>query len=174
MVLDPHGELCEDVMKYFPKERIDDLIYFDATNLEYPMGLNIFTGKNEDERNLIVSDLIDMFVGMYGEEVFGPRIQDYFSNAALLLMEQPEGGTLTEIVRVFTDPAFQKVKLQNVTNPIVRAWWEKTYAAMGEREKGEMIPFFQAKFGPFITNGIVRNILGQPKSSFDVSELMQQ
>ena len=174
MVLDPHGELCEDVMKYFPKERIDDLIYFDATNLEYPMGLNIFTGKNEDERNLIVSDLIDMFVGMYGEEVFGPRIQDYFANAALMLMEQPEGGTLTEIVRVFTDPAFQKVKLQHVTNPIVRARREKTYAAMGDREKGEMIPFFQAKFGPFITNGIVRNILGQPKSSFDVSELMQQ
>ena len=148
-----------------------ELMYFKE---KYSAFYMLASNKNEDERNLIVSDLIDMFVGMYGEEVFGPRIQDYFSNAALLLMEQPEGGTLTEIVRVFTDPAFQKVKLQNVTNPIVRAWWEKTYAAMGEREKGEMIPFFQAKFGPFITNGIVRNILGQPKSSFDVSELMQQ
>lgn len=90
MVIDPHGELCETVMQYFPKERIDDLVYFDASNMEYPFGLNIFTAQNEDERNLIVSDLIDMFVGMYGEEVFGPRIQDYFSNAALLLMEQPE------------------------------------------------------------------------------------
>lgn len=75
---------------------------------------------------------------------------------------------------MFTDQAFQKVKLKNVTNPVVRSWWERTYAAMGDREKGEMIPFFQAKFGPFITNGIVRNILGQPKSSFDVSQIMQE
>lgn len=174
MVIDPHGELCETVMQYYPKDRIDDLVYFDASNMDYPFGVNIFTAQNEDERNLIVSDLIDMFVGMYGEEVFGPRIQDYFSNAALMLMEQPEGGTLTEIVRVFTDPAFQKIKLKNVTNPVVRSWWERTYASMGEREKGEMIPFFQAKFGPFITNGIVRNILGQPKSSFDVAQAMQE
>lgn len=90
MVVDPHGELCETVMNYFPKERIDDLIYFDASNLEYPLGVNIFSAQNEDERNLIVSDLVDMFLAMYGHEAFGPRIQDYFSNAALLLMEQPE------------------------------------------------------------------------------------
>ncbi|MBP6910175.1 type IV secretion system DNA-binding domain-containing protein [Patescibacteria group bacterium] len=173
MVIDPHGELCETVMKYFPKERIDDLIYFDASNFEYPLGVNIFTAQTEDERNLIVSDLVDMFIGMYGHEIFGPRIQDYFSNAALTLMEQPEGGTLTEIVRMFTDPAFQKIKLKNVTNPVVRNRWEKTYASMGDREKGEMIPFFQAKFGPFITNSMIRNIIGQPKSSFDVSEAMQ-
>lgn len=174
MVIDPHGELCETIMKYYPKERIDDLIYFDASNFEYPLGVNIFTAQNEDERNLVVSDLVDMFIGMYGHEVFGPRIQDYFSNAALTLMEQPDGGTMTEIVRMFTDPAFQKIKLQHVTNPVVRNWWEKTYASMGDREKGEMIPFFQAKFGPFITNSMIRNIIGQPKSSFDVSEAMQK
>ena len=173
MVIDPHGELCETIMKYYPKERIDDLIYFDASNFEYPFGVNILTAQSEDERNLIVSDLVDMFIAMYGHEVFGPRIQDYFSNAALLLMEQPDGGTLTEIVRLFTDPAFLKVKLQNVKNPVVRSWWEKTYASMGEREKGEMIPYFQAKFGPFTTNSMIRNIIGQPKSSFDVADAMQ-
>lgn len=174
MVIDPHGELCETVMKYYPKDRIDDLIYFDASNFDYPLGVNIFTAQNEDERSLIVSDLLDMFIGMYGHEIFGPRIQDYFANAALTLMEQPDGGTLAEVVRIFTDPAFQKIKLKNVTNPVVRTRWEKTYASMGDREKAEMIPFFQAKFGPFITNSMIRNIIGQPKSSFDVSKAMQE
>jgi hypothetical protein len=115
-----------------------------------------------------------MFIQMYGHEVFGPRIQDYFRNAVLLLMEQPEGGTLTEIVRLFVDPAFQKIKIKNVTNPVVRSRWEKTYGGMGDREKQEMIPYFQAKFGPFTTDGIIRNIIGQPIPSFDIGEAMQQ
>lgn len=89
-------------------------------------------------------------------------------------MEQPDGGTLTEIVRLFVDPAFQKIKLKNVTNPVVRTWWEKTYGSMGDREKQEMIPYFQAKFGPLTTDGIIRNIIGQPNSSFDMSTAMQE
>jgi hypothetical protein len=173
-VIDPHGELCEDILKFFPKERIDDLIYFDASNFDYPLGFNILTAQNEDERNLITDDLVEMFVQMYGHEIFGPRIQDYFRNAVLALMEQPDGGTLTEIVRMFVDPAFQKIKLKNVTNPVVRTWWEKTYGSMGDREKQEMIPYFQAKFGPFITWWIMRNIIWQPQSSFDVGQAMQE
>lgn len=173
-VIDPHGELCEDILKFFPKERIDDLIYFDASNFDYPMGFNVLTAQNEDERNIITDDLVEMFVQMYWHEIFGPRIQDYFRNAVLLLMEQPDGGTITEIVRLFVDPAFQKIKLKNVTNPVVRQWWEKTYGSMGDKEKQEMIPYFQAKFGPFTTWWIIRNIIGQPKSSFDIWQAMQE
>lgn len=173
-VVDPHGELCETILRYYPKDRIDDLIYFDASNFEYPIGFNVLSAKNEEERNIITGDLVEMFVQMYGHEIFGPRIQDYFRNAVLALMEQPDGGTLTEIVRMFVDPAFQKMKVKNVTNPVVRSWREKTYAAMGDREKGEMIPYFQAKFGPFTTDSIIRNIIGQPQSSFDIGEAMQQ
>ncbi len=173
-VVDPHGELCETILRFFPKERIDDLIYFDAANFDFPLGFNILTAKNEDERNIITGDLIDMFVQMYGHDVFGPRIQDYFRNAVLALMEQPEWGTLTEIVRLFVDPAFQKMIVKNVTNPVVRSWWEKTYGSMGDKEKQEMIPYFQAKFGPFTTDGIIRNIIGQPTSSFNMAEAMQQ
>ena len=89
-------------------------------------------------------------------------------------MMQPDGGTLTEIVRLFVDPAFQKIKLKNVENPVVRTWWEKTYNSMGDREKAEMIPYFQAKFWPFTTDGIIRNIIWQPQSSFDIGDAMQQ
>lgn len=173
-VVDPHGELCEDILKFFPKERIDDLIYFDASNFDYPLGFNVLSARTEEERNIITGDLVEMFVQMYGNEIFGPRIQDYFRNAVLALMEQPDGGTLTEIVRMFVDPAFQKIKLKNVTNPVVRSRREKTYNAMWDREKSEMIPYFQAKFGPFTTDGIIRNIIGQPQSSFDVGDAMQQ
>ena len=109
--------------------------------------------------DLVTNDAVDMFVQLYGTEIFGPRIQDYFRNAVLCLMEQPEGGTLVEIVRLFTDEAYQKIKVKNVKNPVVRARWDKTYNAMGDREKAEMIPYFQAKFGPFTTTPILRNII---------------
>lgn len=174
-ILDPHGELCDFVMDRFPKERIDDLIYFDLSNTEYPLAFNPLDGtETEDERDVVTNDLIEMFVSMYGEEIFGPRIQDYFRNACFLLMEQPEWWTLVDIMRLFTDDAYAESKIRNVTNPVIAAWWNKTYKKMGDREKAEIIPFIQAKFGPFTTSTYVRNIIGQPKSAFNFGEAMQQ
>lgn len=172
-LIDPHGDLCENILENFPKERIDDLIYFDAWDTSMPIWMNLFEAETEEERDMIVNDAVEMFIKLYGPEIFWPRIQDYFRNWVLALMEQPEWWTLVEIVRIFTDEAYQKIKVKNVKNPVVRAWWEKTYTAMGEREKWEMIPFFQAKFWPFTTTPILRNIIWQPKSSFDVYEAMQ-
>ena len=80
--------------------------------------------------DLVTNDTVDMFVKLFGAEIFGPRIQDYFRNGVLTLMEQPDGGTLVEIVRLFTDEAYQKMKVKNVTNPVVRSRWDKTYNAM--------------------------------------------
>jgi len=174
-ILDPHGELCDFVMERFPKERINDLIYFDLSNTEYPIAFNPLDGpETDDERDVVTNDLIEMFVSMYGEEIFGPRIQDYFRNACFLLMEQPEGGTLIDIMRLFTDDAFAESKIRNVKNPIIASWWNKTYKKMGDREKAEIIPFIQAKFGPFTTGTYVRNIIGQPKSAFNFSKAMQE
>ncbi|HCB51576.1 TPA: hypothetical protein DEP21_03305 [Patescibacteria group bacterium] len=173
--MDPHGELCDFIMERFPKERIDDLIYFDLSNTEYPIAFNPLDGtESDDDRDVVTNDLIEMFVSMYGEEIFGPRIQDYFRNACFLLMEQPEGGTLIDIMRLFTDDAFAESKIRNLKNPIIAAWWNKTYKKMGDREKAEIIPFLQAKFGPFTTGTYVRNIIGQPKSAFNFAEAMQQ
>ncbi len=171
-LIDPHGDLANNVLKYFPKDRIDDLIYRDAGNMELPFWFNFLTARNEREMDLVTNDAVDMFVKLYGPEIFGPRIQDYFRNAVLLLMEQPEWGTLVELVRLFTDEAYQKIKVKNVKNPVVRARWDKTYATMWDREKKEMIPYFQSKFGPLTTTPILRNIIGQPESSFDIGEAM--
>ncbi len=174
-VIDPHGELVDFVMKYYPKEKIDDLIYFDLSNTDYPLAFNPLDGpENDDERDVVTNDLVEMFVSMYGEEIFGPRIQDYFRNACFLLMEQPEWGTLIDIMRLFTDDAFAESKIRNVKNPIIAARWNKTYKKMGDREKAEIIPFIQAKFWPFTTGTYIRNVIGQPKSSFNFFDAMNQ
>ena len=113
-LIDPHGDLAEACLEYFPKERIDDLIYRDAWNDELPVWFNFLKADTERERDLVTNDAVDMFVKLFGQEVFGARIQDYFRNAVLTLMEQPEWGTLVEIVRLFTDEAYQKIKVKNV------------------------------------------------------------
>ncbi len=172
-VVDPHGSLIEDLMPYIPRERADDVIYFNPADTERPMGLNLLEGKTSEEKDLIALDAMNMMVKMFGNEVFGPRIQDYFRNGCLTLMDDDEeGGAITDLVKLFTDDEWQKYKVSKVKNPIVRAFWEKQMAATGAREKGEMIPYFAAKFGQFYTNALMRNIVGQTKSAFDIADCM--
>jgi hypothetical protein len=172
-IVDPHGSLIDDLIPYIPRSRADDVIYFNPADIERPLGLNILEGKTSEERDLIALDAMNMMVKMFGEEIFGPRIQDYFRNGCLTLMEdEDEGGAITDLVRLFTDDEWQKYKVAKVKNPIVRSFWEKQMAATGQREKQEMIPYFAAKFGQFTTNTLIRNIVGQTKSAFDVAECM--
>jgi len=172
-VVDPHGSLIEDLLPYIPRERADDVIYFNPADMERPMGLNLLEGKTPEERDLIALDAMNMMVKMFGNEVFGPRIQDYFRNGCLTLMEdEEEGGAITDLVKLFTDEEWQKYKVSRVKNPIVRSFWEKQMAMTGQREKQEMIPYFAAKFGQFYTNTLMRNIVGQTKSAFDIADVM--
>ena len=172
-IVDPHGSLIEDLMPYIPRSRADDVIYFNPADTERPLGLNLLEGKTPEERDLIALDAMNMMVKMFGEEIFGPRIQDYFRNGCLTLMEdEEEGGAITDLVRLFTDDEWQQYKVSKVKNPIVKSFWDKQMAATGQREKQEMIPYFAAKFGQFTTNNLIRNIVGQTKSAFDISEVM--
>ena len=172
-VVDPHGSLIEDLFPYIPRERADDVIYFNPADTGRPMGLNMLEGKNDEERDLIALDAMGMMVKMFGEEIFGPRIQDYFRNGCLTLMaDEDEGGAITDLVRLFTDDEWAKYKIAKLKNPIVKSFWDKQMAATGQREKQEMIPYFAAKFGQFTTNTLIRNIVGQVKSSFDFQEVM--
>ncbi len=172
-IVDPHGSLIDDLLPYIPRSRADDVIYFNPADTERPLGLNLLEGKTPEERDLIALDAMNMMVKMFGEEIFGPRIQDYFRNGCLTLMEDDEeGGAITDLVRLFTDDEWQKYKVAKVKNAIVRSFWEKQMAATGQREKQEMIPYFAAKFGQFTTNTLIRNIVGQTKSAFDVADCM--
>ena len=172
-IVDPHGSLIEGLLPYIPRERADDVIYFNPADMDRPMGLNLLEGKTPEERDLIALDAMNMMIKMFGEEIFGPRIQDYFRNGCLTLMEdEEEGGAITDLVRLFTDDDWQRYKVAKVRNPIVRSFWENQMAKTGAREKQEMIPYFAAKFGQFYTNTLIRNIVGQTKSSFDVADCM--
>jgi len=172
-IIDPHGDLVEDILTYVPKERAKDVIIFDPADQERPMGLNILEAHTPEEQDLISSQATEIFIKLFGDEIFGPRIQHYFRNACLTLMEDTEeGATLIDIPRVFTDEAFLKYKVKKVKNPVVKSFWQNEYANTGDREKQEMIPYFSSKFGPFITNTIMRNTIGQTKSAFNFREVM--
>jgi hypothetical protein len=172
-IIDPHGDLARDVLPFIPRERADDVIIFDPSDLKRPMWLNLLEADSDEEKELVAMDALNIMIKLFGSEIFGPRIQDYFRNAVLTLMDYPQGGAITDVVRLFTDTEFQKDRVRHVKNPIVRNWWEKTYASMWEREKAEIIPYFAAKFGQFTTNKMMRNIIGQVKSSFDILDIMQ-
>jgi hypothetical protein len=174
-VIDPHGDLIEDILKYIPKERAKDVIVFDPSNTDRPMGLNILEANSPAEMDMVSSQATEIFIKLFGDEIFGPRLQHYFRNACLTLAEdQEEGATLIDVPRIFTDDAFLKYKVKKVRNPVVKSFWQNEYANTGERERQEMIPYFSAKFGPFITNSIMRNCIGQTKSAFDFRKVMDE
>ncbi len=178
-VIDPHGDLVEDVLNFIPKERAKDVIIFDPADTERPMGLNMLDIIATDpdirkrEMDRAAMDATEIFIKIFGDEIFGPRIQHYFRNGCLTLMEDEEdGGTLIDVPRLFVDEAFMKYKTRKLKNPVVKSFWDHEYANTGDREKQEMIPYFSAKFGPFITNSTIRNIIGQPKSAFNLRHIM--
>ncbi len=172
-VIDPHGDLVEDILKYIPKERAKDVIYFDAGNEERPMWLNLYEIDHIAQADRAVNDAVEIFLKMFGPEIFGPRIQEYFKYGSLTLLEDmEEGATLIDVPRLFTDEAYRAYKTARATNPVVRNFRDKTYNAMGDREKQEIIPYFTSKFVSFITNSLIRNIIGQTKSAFNFRDVM--
>lgn len=173
-VVDPHGSLVEDILPFIPRSRADDVIYFNPADMERPMGMNLLEGDSWEEKEYVAMEAMNIMIKLFNEEIFGPRIQDYFRNGCLTLMSDPEGGALTDIVRLFTDDDFQKLKVEHVKNPIVKSFWEHQMAKTGAREKQEMIPYFAAKFGQFVTNSMMRNIIGQARSAFNFSQVMNE
>jgi hypothetical protein len=172
-VIDPHGDLIEELTNFVPKERAKDCVIFNPSDTERPMGLNLLEAKTPEEMDMASSQATEIFIKLFGDEIFGPRIQHYFRNACLTLMEDlDEGATLIDVPRIFVDEEFMKYKVSKTKNPVVRSFWEHEYSHTGDREKQEMIPYFSSKFGPFITNSIMRNTIGQTKSAFNFRQAM--
>ncbi len=172
-IVDPHGSLIDDILPFVPRSRADDVIYFNPADQDRPMGLNLLEAEGDDEKELVALDAMNIMIKLFGNEIFGPRLQDYFRNGVLTLMAHPEGGTIVDIVRLFTDDNFQKERVSHLKNPVVKSFWTDQMAKTGAREKQEIIPYFAAKFGQFITNTMMRNIIGQEKSAFDFIDVMQ-
>ena len=174
--IDPHGDAVEAILKRVPEERIDDVIYFDPADIEHPVGMNMFEFTSEDQKDFIVQEGISMLQSLFDPQnqgFFGPRGQHMFRNAALLLMADPKGATFIDIPQCFTDPEFVKSKLKYVTDKAVYDYWTKEFpASQKSNDAGEVITWFASKWGPFLSNTIMRNTLGQVKSGFNIREIM--
>ena len=172
-LIDPHGDLAEDMLAYIPKERAKDVVYFEAWDEERPMWLNLYEIDNLDQADRTVNDATEIFLKMFGPEIFWPRIQEYFKYGSLTLLEDFEDRpTLLDVTRLFTDDGYREFKLKKVTNAVVKNRWEKTYNSMWDREKQEIIPYFSSKFVSFNTNRLIRNIIWQTKSAFKFDDVM--
>jgi hypothetical protein len=174
--IDPHGDAVEWLLSRVPQERMDDVILFEPGSMDNPVGMNMFEFQSEDQKDFIVQEGINMLTSLYdpgNQGIFGPRAQHMFRNAALLLMSDPEGGTFIDIPRCFIDPEFVKSKLKYVTDKTVYDYWTKEFpASQKSNDAGEVTSWFVSKWGPFLSNKMMRNILGQPKSGFNIREIM--
>ena len=174
--IDPHGDAVEWLLSRVPQERMDDVILFEPGNMDNPVGMNMFEFQSEDQKDFIVQEGINMLTSLYDPQnqgIFGPRAQHMFRNAALLLMSDPAGGTFIDIPRCFIDPEFVKGKLKYVTDKTVYDYWTKEFpASQKSNDAGEVTSWFVSKWGPFLSNKMMRNILGQPKSGFNIREIM--
>lgn len=173
-VVDPHGGLIEEVLPHIPKERMEDVIYFDPSDTERPMGLNILEADTPEEMDFAVQEMIAIFYKLVTDpSMIGPMFEHQMRNAMLTLMADKEfPGTIIDIPRIFTDPEFQKYKLTKVTDPMVRAYWEKEMAKTSDFHKSEMLGYLVSKVGRFVENEMVRNIIGQGKSGFNLRDVM--
>lgn len=175
-VIDPHGSLAEDVLKNVPKERVDEVIYFNPADVDRPVGLNILEAKTAEEQDFAIQEMISIFYKLVTDPaMIGPMFEHNMRNAMLTLMaDQEDPGTIAEIPRMFTDPDFQKYKVAKVTDPMVRSFWEKEMAKTSDFHKSEMLGYLISKVGRFIENAMIRNIVGQPQSGFNFRKVMDE
>jgi hypothetical protein len=173
-VIDPHGDLFEDILNRFPAKRVKDLVIFDPTDQENPPGLNLFEydRRNPLHRDFVLDEAVAIFFRLHGNEMFGPRIQNYFRNAALALMGDPSRErTLLDLSRIFIDDEFYEYAMNASTDPAV-ADFISEFRKTADREKAEMIPYFQSKFTPFVSNSGIRNVIGQSRSTINFRQAM--
>lgn len=172
--MDPHGDAIEDLLKLIPPERAEDVIYFNPGDTERPMGLNLLEAHTEDEKHFVATSVINMMYKLfdpYKTGIVGPRFEHAVRNAMLTAMSD-EGSTFVEVMRILTDSQFVAELLPKVTDPIVRRYWTDQIAQTADFHKSEVLDYIVSKFGRFVTNKMIRNIIGQSQSSFSFRDVM--
>lgn len=173
--IDPHGESVEWLLERIPANRLEDVILLRPSDSEFPFGLNLLEWQTDNEKDFLVNEAIQIFYKLFDPEktgIIGPQFEHWLRNAALTIMAGPEGGTLLEIPKLFTDHSFEQKKLAFVTDPIVREFWTKQMAQTADFHKSEMLNYFTSKFGHFSGNSLMRNMLGQRKSSISFDQIL--
>lgn len=174
--MDPHGDAVKDILRMIPPERAEDVIYFNPGDTERPMGLNLLEAKTEDQKHFVATSVINMMYKLYDPYktgIIGPRFEHAVRNAILTAFAE-EGTTFVEVVRILTDPSFVQELLPKVADPVVRRYWTDQIAQTSEFHKSEVLDYIVSKFGRFVTNAMMRNIIGQSKSAFNFRDVMDQ
>jgi len=173
-VIDPHGDLIDNILKYIPPERAEDVIYFDPSDYDRPLGINFFEAQDEQQKHLISTSIINLMYKLYDPQrtgIIGPRFEHAVRNAMLSVMYE-EGATFIEVMRILQDPKYVNELLPKIQDPIIRRYWTDQIAQTSDFHKSEVLDYIVSKFGRFVTNKAMRNIVGQSKSSFDFRDIM--
>ena len=171
-VIDPHGDLAEHLLNFIPKRRINETIYFNPSDLDYPIAFNPLEKVDRDYHHLVASGLISVFKKIW-YDFWGPRMEHILRQAILALLEYP-GSTLLDLPLILVDKEFRKKVLEKVTNPQVRDFWLTEFERYSAYFRSEAISPIQNKIGQFIVSPLIRNIVGQPKSSFNFRKVMDE
>ena len=172
--MDPHGDAIEDILQMVPPERAEDVIYFNPGDSERPMGLNLLEAKTEDQKHFAATAVINMMYKLfdpYKTGIVGPRFEHAVRNAMLTAMSD-DNTTFVEVMRILTDSRYVQELLPKVQDPIVRRYWTDQIAQTSDFHKSEVLDYIVSKFGRFVTNKMIRNIIGQSQSSFSFREVM--
>ncbi|MFP4022224.1 MAG: type IV secretion system DNA-binding domain-containing protein [Candidatus Paceibacterota bacterium] len=170
--IDPHGKSADLLLDYVPKERVQDVIYFAPFDVDHPMAFNVMEDVGYDKRHLVMSGLMSAFKKIW-VDAWSARMEYILGNTLLALLEYP-GSTLLSINRMFSDKEYRKKVVENVTDTTVKAFWEEEFARYTDRFAAEATPAIQNKVGQFTSNPIIRNIIGQPGSSFDLRKIIDE
>ncbi len=174
-VVDPHGDFAEYVLAHIPKERADDVIVFSPSDMDRPIGLNMLEARDDDQKDFAVQEMIAIFYKLFPPEMIGPMFEHNMRNVMLTLMADLKNpGTVIDIPRMFTDDEYVKKYLKNLKDPVVRAFWEKEMAKTSDFHKSEMLGYLISKVGRFVSNEMMRNIMGQQHSGFDFRKAMDE
>ena len=169
-VIDPHGDLAEELLNHIPPRRADHLVYFNPGDLEFPIGLNVIGNVAPDDRHLVASGIVSAFKGIWRDS-WGPRLEYILYNAVSALLDC-RNATLLGVNRLLTDDAYRAKVVRQIKDPFIRAFWAEEYENYDERFKREAIAPIQNKIGQFLLNPVVRNILGQVKAKVNIRFVM--
>lgn len=170
--IDPHGKTADLLLEYVPKERIQDVVYFAPFDTDFPISFNVMEDVGYDKRHLVVSGLMSTFKKIW-QDAWSARMEYILSNTLLALLEYPD-STLLSVNKMLSDKAFRQKVVDNITDMSVKSFWVDEFAKYTDKFAAEATPAIQNKVGQFTANPLIRNIVGQPKSSFDLRELMDQ
>lgn len=173
-MIDPHGTDIDDLLPQIPPERMKDVILFDASDIEMPMGINMLEHHNEEEKHMLINAFIALLYKLYDpnhQGIMGPLLERAIRNVMLTAMVDPE-ATMVDVLRLMIDNKYSQKFIDKLEDPLVKRYWTDEVAHTSEARKGETMGYFVSKFDRFVTEKLMRNIIGQPKSAFDLNDIM--